>query len=218
MTGPPGEQSSVADTADPAPILMNFRPRRITIFASIAALLVVAAMVVIGLLLRDSTAGVEFRVADQVGLIGVGLILGGLIMTAARPRLRVDRNGLWVRNVLSDQFTPWPLVIRVAYPQGANWAQLVMPDDEVKAVMAIQAMDRGRAVRALEQVRALQAQYGPPPPLSTARQVTAEDDEQRPLGRLEIIDRRKAAARDRERRAKQEKQARKSAGQSGSTT
>ena len=72
----------------------------------------------------DTNEGVEFRTSDQVGLIGVGLILGGVIMTAARPRLRVDRTGLWVRNVLGEQFFPWMLVIRVAYPQGAPWAQL----------------------------------------------------------------------------------------------
>ena len=54
--------------------------------------------------------------------------------------------------------------MRIAYPQGANWAQLMMPDDETKPIMAIQAMDRGRAVTALEAVRELQTTYGPPPP------------------------------------------------------
>ena len=87
--------------------------------------------------------------ADQIGIIGIGLILAGLIMTAARPRLRVDRNGLWIRNVVGESFIPWQLVVRIAFPQGANWAQLIMPDDETKPLMAIQAMDKGRAVAAL---------------------------------------------------------------------
>ena len=129
-------------------------------------------------------------------------------MTAARPRLRVDRNGLWIRNIVGESFVPWPLVMRIAFPQGANWAQLVLPDDETKPLMAIQAMDKGRAVAALERVRELQRQYGPPPPV---RPPTAEltADPPRPLGRLEIIDRQKAAERDRDaarkaaRRAKQ---------------
>ena len=77
--GSPGQQ---------APILLQVRPRRITIYAIISATLVVGAMVVIGLLLLNSNEGVAFRTSDQIGLIGVGLILGGLIMTAARPRLR----------------------------------------------------------------------------------------------------------------------------------
>ena len=50
--------------------------------------------------------GVEFRVADQVGLIGVGVLIAAGIMTAARPRLRVDATGLWVRNVLGEAFFP----------------------------------------------------------------------------------------------------------------
>jgi len=225
-------ESRDTDVGAPAPVLLQVRPRRITIYASIAALLVVGAMVVIGLLLLNSDEGVAFRTADQIGLIGIGLILGGLIMTAARPRLRADRNGLWVRNILGEEFTPWPLVVRIAYPQGAPWAQLNMPEDETKPVMAIQAMDRGRAVQALEAVRALQEKYGQPPPAPVPRDLPAgvsvvEDNRsrdvrlgdssnlQRPLGRLEIIDREKAAQRDREAKVRQEKLARKS-GRGGS--
>jgi len=215
-TGPPGSP----EPTRPTEILLQVRPRKITILASIAAGLVIASMVVIGLLLRDTNEGVKFRTADQIGLIGIGLVLGGVIMTAARPRLRVDRHGLWIRNMLGEQFTPWPLVVRIAYPQSAPWAQVVMPDDEVRALMAIQAMDRGRAVIALEKVRELQATYGPPPPVPAAPPpVQLEQSElahpERPLGRLEIIDRQKAAARDRDLAAKREKQARKTAGGTG---
>ena len=142
-------------------------------------------------------------------------------MTAARPRLRVDRNGLWIRNVLGEQFMPWPLVVRVAYPQGAPWAQVLMPDDEIKPLMAIQAMDRGRAVeRAGEGPRtAGDSTVRRHRPRRRGRRCSATQSElaepERPLGRLEIIDRQKAAARERDRQAKQEKQARKAAGRSG---
>ncbi len=136
MTESAGQPTGPAELTEPTeptgPILLQVRPRKITILASIAAGLAIAAMVVIGLLLRDTNEGVEFRTTDQVGLIGVGLVLGGVIMTAARPRLRVDRSGLWIRNVLGEQFVPWQLVVRVAYPQGAPWAQVLMPDDEIK--------------------------------------------------------------------------------------
>ncbi len=196
-----------SDRSAPAPVLLQVRPKRITIYAAIASTLVVSMMVVVGLLLRDTNEGVEFRTSDQIGLIGVGLILGGLIMTAARPRLRVDRNGLWVRNVLGDQFTPWALVVRIAYPQGANWAQLMMPDDETKPIMAIQAMDRARAVKALDAVRELQAKYAPPPPTPSVSKHPLTEDPPRPLGRLEIIDRQKAAARDRDLKAKRDRKA-----------
>ncbi len=225
MTGPaePADPTELAEPTEPdGPILLQVRPRKITILASIAAGLAITAMVVIGLLLRNTNEGVEFRTTDQVGLIGVGLVLGGVIMTAARPRLRVDRSGLWIRNVLGEQLIPWPLVVRVAYPQGAPWAQVLMPDDEIKPLMAIQAMDRGRAVAALEKVRELQATYGPPPPIPAAPPALRPQSElaepERPLGRLEIIDRQKAAARERDRQAKREKQARKAAGRPGSAS
>lgn len=194
------------------PVLLQVRPRRITILASIAATLVIGSMVVIGLLLRDTNEGVTFTVNDQIGLIGIGLVLGAVIMTAARPRLRADENGMSVRNVFGETFVPWPLVVRVAFPSGAHWAELQMPDDEVKAVMAIQAMDRGRAVTALERLRTLHQRYAPPPPVPSVPSVPSapvertgptEQDPQRPLGRLEIIDRQKAAERDRDLATKQ---------------
>ncbi len=199
------------DGGDPAtpgssPVLFQVRPRRITILAVVSATVVVVAMVVVSVLLLQSEEGVRFRVADQIGIIGIGLVLAGLILTAARPRLRVDATGVRVRNVLAEHFVPWSLILRIGYPQGSPWAQLVMPDDEVKPVMAIQAMDRARAVRALETVRELQARYGPPPPRPAASsRPRPEDDLARPLGRLEIIDRQKAAARDRDAAAKKAK-------------
>ena len=124
-------------------------------------------------------------------------MLAGLIMTAARPRLRVDRNGLWNRNVVGESFVPWPLVMRIAFPQGANWAQLMMPDDETKPLMAIQAMDKGRAVAALERVRELQRQYGPPPPVPPA-DGGADCRPAAAAGPAREIDLQKAAERDRD--------------------
>lgn len=195
-------------------ILLQVRPRRVTMWAWAAAIVAVGAMVVVGLLLRNTNEGVEFRTADQVSLIGVGVVLGGAILTVTRPRLRVDRQGLRVRNMLGEEHVPWALVVKVSYPVGAPWAQILMPDDEIKPLMAIQAMDRGRAVAALEAVRELQAKYGPPPPVpppSPADPAEEWQEHSRPLGRLEIIDRQKAADRDRDRLAKERKQAQKAA-------
>lgn len=203
--------------ADSDPILLQVRPRKITIYACVAASAVVATMVVIGLLLRGTNEGVAFRTADQVALIGIGAVIGGAMLTITRPRLRVDRQGLWIRNMLGEELLPWALVVRVSYPVGAPWAQVQMPDDEIKPLMAIQAMDRGRAVDALETVRALQAQYGPPPTQRTPAPPNPAEEWQehsRPLGRLEIIDRQKAAQRDRDLLAKQQKQSRKATGNS----
>jgi hypothetical protein len=200
------------------PVLYQVRPRRITILAVIAAVAVVGVSVVAGLLLKDVNEGVSFRTSDQVGLIGVGVVLGAAILTTARPRLRATADGLWVRNVLGDRFFPWTLVIRVAYPPSAPWAQLQLPDDEIHPVMAIQSLDRGRAVRALEQVRRLHDRFAPPDTRPRQMAVTVEDAAfARPLGRLERIDLEKAAAHRRDLRVKAQKQARKQAERPGSS-
>ena len=75
-------------------MLFQVRPRKITILATIAAVVVVGVSVVAGLLLKDVNDGVTFRTTDQVGLIGVGIVLSGAILTTARPRLRATEAGL----------------------------------------------------------------------------------------------------------------------------
>jgi len=194
------------------PVLYQVRPRKMIILASIASTLVIGVSVVAGLLLKDVDEGVSFRTTDQIGTIGVGVVLAAAIMTTARPRLRATSAGLWVRNVLGDKFFPWMLVIRVAYPQSAPWAQLQLPDDEIQPVMAIQSLDRGRAVRALEEVRQLHDRFAPPESRPHPMAVTVDDAQlARPLGRLEMIDLEKAAAHRRALRDKAEKKARKQA-------
>ena len=215
MSGPqdPGapRDHRVPDAAaatEGTPVLYQVRPFRVTILAVVSATVVLVSMIVVGLLLPGAEDGIAFRVSDQIGLIGIGLVLAGLILTAARPRLRVDRTGVRVRNVLGEQVVPWSVILRISYPQGSPWAELVMQDDEVKPVMAIQVLDRARAVRALETVRKLQAEYGPPAPRrAPSPRPRPEDDFARPLGRLEIIDREKAAARDRDAAAKKARDA-----------
>lgn len=185
-------------------VLLQVRPRRIAIYAGISAGAVVLVMVVVGLLLRGTSAGVQFRTSDQVGLIGIGLVMGGIILTAARPRLRVDATGMNVRNVIGEQFFPWNRVVRIAFPGGSPWAQLILADDETHMVMAIQAMDKQRAVDALRVVRELHARFGPPiPPVPSpetiaAREASAREEYRRPLGRLEIIDQQRAPRRRRD--------------------
>lgn len=174
--------------------LLTVRPRRIAQLASVSAAVVMIGAVVVGILLQNSDAGVVFTVADQVAIIGLGLLYAGGVLLMARPRLRIDESGLWVRNILGENHYAWPLVERVAFPEGANWAQLMMPDDETHAIMAIQAIDKQRAVTALQSARELVARYAPPPPVRPPgyeeRLLQAELN--RPLGRLEIIDRQKA--------------------------
>ncbi len=185
---------SILNRTDHGEVLFTVRPRRMALYARISATLVVVTGIVVGVLLRSTPDGVSFRLADQVAFIIVAFMLGAGILTMARPRLLITPQGVWVRGVLGENFYGWPLILRVAFPQGALYAQLVMPDDEIRAVMAIQAMDKQFAVDQLARVREFRDRFGPAP---TTPRVSDADRERealiaelnRPLGRLELIDR-----------------------------
>ena len=178
--------------------LLTVRPRKIAIYACISAATVIIVMIVVGILLHNTNDGVSFQTSDQIGLIGLGLLIGVGILMMARPALRVFPEGLLIRNILGENFYEWALIYEISFPQGAQWALLRMPDDETHPLMAIQLLDRGRAVDALHKVREFHARYAPPPPAAVipdeaAMRALAEQENNRPLGRLEIIDRVKAA-------------------------
>lgn len=103
-----------------------------------------------------------FQTADQVAMAVLGLVLAGLVLLFARPRLRVGPAGLSVRNLLGYRMVPWSEVVGVSFPAGARWARIDLPDDEYIPLMAIQAVDKDRAVDAMETVRTLMARYQSP--------------------------------------------------------
>jgi hypothetical protein len=137
------------------------RPHRTPIFAYAAAFLIAGAHIVVGLLLKIRSSGVIFQTADQIAMALLGLVLAGAVLLFARPRLRVGAAGLSVRNLLGDKLIPWPDVVGVSFPGGSRWARLDLPDDEYIPVMAIQAVDKDRAVAAMDAVRSLLARYRP---------------------------------------------------------
>lgn len=178
--------------------LLKIRPRKISIYATISATSVFVVMVVVGILLHNTNDGVSFQLSDQIGLGGLGLMIGIGILMMARPTLKVYREGMLIRNILGENFYEWPLIYEISFPQGAQWALLRMPDDETHPVMAIQLLDRGRAVESLKAVRKLHGLYAPPPPVAlipdaAALKILQDQENNRPLGRLEIIDRVNAA-------------------------
>jgi hypothetical protein len=133
------------------------RPFRTSVVAWVCAVAVVVLFTVTGVLLRNSDTGVYFRFADQVALVMLGLLIACGMLLLARPRVRADAEGIEVRNVLSTQRLPWDMVRRVAFPDGASWARLDLPDDEYMPVLAIQAVDGYRAVAGIARLRALHA-------------------------------------------------------------
>lgn len=137
------------------------RPHRTPIFAYGAAVLIAGVHIAVGLLLKVKSTGVVFQTADQVAFVVLGLIIAGVVLLLTRPRLRIGSAGVSVRNLLGDKLIEWPDVVDVSFPVGHRWARVDLPDDEYIPVMAIQAVDKGRAVDAMDTVRSLLARYRP---------------------------------------------------------
>lgn len=133
------------------------RPRRLFVISWVGAVAIVVLFTAIALVLRNTDTGVFFRTADQVALILIGVFIAGGILLVARPRVRADAEGIEVRNILVTRRLPWDQVERVAFPDGAPWARLDLPDYEYVPVMAVQAVDGQRAVDAIRRLRALHA-------------------------------------------------------------
>jgi hypothetical protein len=136
--------------------VLTIRPRKIRIMAWSLAVLVVVAMVVVGLLLKQSnTGGVTFRTADQLAMIGLGLIIGGAILVLTRPYVRADAAGLVVRNLGGVKHIPWQVVRAVRFSGAVPWASLELQDDDELTLLAIQAVDGDAAAEATEGLRRL---------------------------------------------------------------
>jgi hypothetical protein len=149
--------SSVADNASVTTETIVARPRKVLIAAWVGAVAIVGLFAVIAVVLTNVYTGVYFRVADQVALVLIGLFIAGGLLLVARPRVRADAEGIEVRNIASTRWLAWTDVERVAFPDGASWARLDLPDDEYLHVMAIQAVDGERSVAVMRELRALHA-------------------------------------------------------------
>jgi Bacterial PH domain len=137
----------------PAGREIELRPHRARIFAYVAAFVIAATLIVVGLLLKMKSTGVFFQTADQVAMAVLGLVLAGLVLLFTRPRLVLGPAGLSVRNLLGDKLIPWEDIVGVSFPVGRRWARIDLPDDEYVPVLAIQAVDKDRAVDAMDTVR-----------------------------------------------------------------
>lgn len=136
---------------------VHARPRKTTVVCVLAAAVVLGTSVVVGLLLKRSEAGTTFHTSDQVAIIVIGALIAVGVLGFARPRVDADAERIVVRNVVRTHDLRWPVVEAITFPDGAAYASLQLHDDETVAVLAIQAVDGERAVRAVSGLRALLA-------------------------------------------------------------
>jgi PH (Pleckstrin Homology) domain-containing protein len=135
------------------------RPHRVRRIAIPVAAALVVIFVVIAVLLRSGSTGVQFGLSDQVSIAAIGVVLAAGALLFVRPRVVADADGVEVRNVLFGQLVPWSMITAVSFPDGAPWARLELPRDEYVPVVAIQAADGERAVAAIRELRALHREY-----------------------------------------------------------
>src|SRR2546423_11021983 len=90
-------------------------------------------------------------------MIGLGVLAALGILMFTRPRVDADERGIRVRNVIGSYDLPWDVVRSVEFRRGSPWASLELRDDDMVAIMAVQAADKGRAVAAVRALRALLA-------------------------------------------------------------
>jgi hypothetical protein len=140
---------------------LEIRPHLTPYFAYGAAAIILATHITVGVLLKISSTGVIFQTADQVAIALLGVVIAGAVCLFARPRLRIGAPGVSVRNLLGYRLIPWSEAVDVSFPRGARWARVDLPDDEYIPVMAIQAVDKERAVDAMDSARGLLARYRP---------------------------------------------------------
>lgn len=152
MTGPAGDGHGEWDA--------EFRPRRMSLMAYCAS----ASIAVIGLVvavLNNEASGAYLRPADQIAMGGIALLLAGAVLLLTRPRLKVGPSGLAVRNILDYRVIPWAEVVDFSFPPGRRWARVDLAAHEYQPVVAVQQMDRERAVAAMDTVRDLMDRYRP---------------------------------------------------------
>ena len=129
------------------------------------AVAVVVIFTAVGTSLRGSTGeGVAtFQRGDQTAMIGLGVLLALGILLFTRPRVEADARGVRVRNVIGSYDLPWEVVRAVRFDRGQAWASLELHDDDQVPMVALQAVDKERAVAGVRALRALHAQHAPQP-------------------------------------------------------
>ncbi|HEX3336914.1 MAG TPA: PH domain-containing protein [Jatrophihabitans sp.] len=137
-------------------LVVTARPIRTGRIANASAIFALAVFVVVAVVMRRDNAGATFGHKDQIFTVVVGAIVAGGLRLPARPRLRADASGVYLRSYLGNWRTiPWDAVLAVEFPSNVRFARLVLPADETLAIYAVQRMDREAAVAAMRGLRAL---------------------------------------------------------------
>lgn len=141
---------------------LEISSRFLKILAAVLVVLIMAFHIFLGVVVDVEFTGLAITALDKLAFPGVGLILSVLTWVwLSRPRVRVNSDGVEVRNIIGTRFYPWVVIYGLSFPRGARMARLELPEFEYVPLWAIQAADKERAVKAVKDFRELEAQYMP---------------------------------------------------------
>ena len=145
-------------TGSPAPAAVSVVPRVMRLAGAAVAVVVVLVMSYVALTLPSSSTGVvAFGPVDQVSVACLGVLAGAGFLWLGRSRVDADADGIRWRNVAISHELPWTAVRSVRFDRKSPWATLLLRNQDEVALFAVQAVDRERAVAAVEGMRALLA-------------------------------------------------------------
>ena len=133
-------------------------PRRLRQLLVVLAGIVLGVTVVVARSLPSTqNTVVDYGVVDQVAIVGLGLAVAAGVVLLGRSRLDADAAGVRVRNLVVHHQLPWTSVRAVRFERSSAWGSLLLENGDEVSLLALQAVDGERAVRAVEGLRALHA-------------------------------------------------------------
>lgn len=97
----------------------------------------------------------KFTISERITLVGLGVLAFAVLFAIARCRVTASTERLLVVNAYRVRAYEWAEVLGISLRRGAPFATLDLADGSSLSVFAIQGSDGHRAIRAVQEIRAL---------------------------------------------------------------
>ncbi|WP_217141058.1 PH domain-containing protein [Streptomyces sp. AC627_RSS907] len=153
----------MSDTPRDLPALpVTFRPGLTRAVLTVLAAVTFVTIAAVGMLLDGLGLG------ERLSFVLTALVLAGVLLLLARPRVVADEAGVTVVNLTNKRRLAWPEILRVNLRHGDPWVFLDLSDGTSLPALGIQpgiarqrAIDDARALRALVEARSSAAPEAP---------------------------------------------------------
>ncbi|WP_328559375.1 PH domain-containing protein [Streptomyces coelicoflavus] len=139
---------------DPPALPVTFRPGRTRAVLIVLAVVTFVTVTALGMLLGGLGPG------ERLSFVLTALVLAGVLLLLARPRIVADETGVTVVNLTARRHLAWPEILRVNLRQGDPWVFLDLSDGTSLPALGIQpgiakqrALADARALRDLVEAR-----------------------------------------------------------------